>query len=133
MARCLACLASLGRCSLNFMPGTVVAISLKGPPFLCPGLRSNVSIWLGPPFIHKRMHERFRSGLPATALAKFSSQPDMEAPRTPAADNRNHSRRDNCKSKRDMGKLLGMASGVALAPREFAGLGALTRPRSPRG
>jgi len=28
-------------------PGIAVAVSLKGPPFLCPGLRSQVSVWLG--------------------------------------------------------------------------------------
>jgi hypothetical protein len=37
-----------------------------------------------------------RSGLPAVAAARFSNHPDIEAPRTPAADKRSHARRVNC-------------------------------------
>src|SRR5438132_6747517 len=88
------CLAILGRCSLILMPGTAVAISLNGPPLTVPGFKSNVSIWLGPPFIHRRMHERRRCGLLAAAAARFSSQPDMEKLTTPADVNVSHSRRD---------------------------------------
>ena len=72
------CLATFGRCSLILMPGTLVAISLKGPPLAWPGLRSKVSIWLGPPFIHSRMHERLRCGSSAAAAASRPSQPDSE-------------------------------------------------------
>src|SRR5579875_1352379 len=109
MARGFAFVARGGRCSLNLMPGTVVAISLKGPPLAWPGFKSKVSIWLGPPFIHKRMQARLRSGLAAAAAARFSSQPDIEAPSTPAADKRSHSRRVKCQSERDMGNLLCLA------------------------
>src|SRR5438876_3315562 len=88
------CLAILGRCSLILMPGTAVEISLNGPPLLVPGFKSNVSIWLGPPFIHRRMHERRRCGLLAAAAARFSSQPDIEKLITPADDSVSHSRRE---------------------------------------
>src|SRR3954464_10050228 len=88
-------LAIRGRCSLTWMPGTLVAISLYGPPLTWPGLRSNVSIWLGPPFIHSKMQERRRCGLVAVSCAIASSQPDIEQPTTPAADNCKASRRDS--------------------------------------
>ena len=78
MAMCFMCLAIFGRCSLILMPGTLVSISLNGPPLAWPGLRSKVSIWLGPPVIHSRMHERLRCGLAAVSAARASSQPDSE-------------------------------------------------------
>ncbi len=53
MAMCCAFRASFGKCSLMRMPGTEVWISRKGPPFACPGFRSKVSIWLGPPFMNR--------------------------------------------------------------------------------
>src|SRR5271156_3735745 len=99
---CLACLAKFGRCSLIFMPGTDVEISLDGPPLACPGLRSNVSVCAGPPFIHNKMQERLRSGSLAAATARRSNQPDEEQPSAPAADKRNHSRRDSCNEDRAM-------------------------------
>ncbi len=58
--------------------GDGVSISRKGPPLAWPGLRSKVSIWLGPPFIQSRMHDRRRCGWPAASAAMLSSQPDME-------------------------------------------------------
>src|SRR5205809_3734341 len=87
-------LAILGRCSLILMPVTEVSISLNGPPLAWPGLRSNVSIWLGPPFIHSRMHDRLRCGSFAAAPAMRSSQPDIEKPTNPAAVYRSRSRLD---------------------------------------
>src|SRR5262249_11421102 len=53
-------------------------MSLKGPPFLCPGLGSNVSVCAGPPAIHSRMHARF--GFPAFAVSAASrpSHPDID-------------------------------------------------------
>src|SRR5262252_6265610 len=89
------CWATLGRCSPILMPGTLVLISLYGPPLAWPGLRSNVSIWLGPPSIHKRMPDRFRCGALAPPLARAFSQPDIEPPSTPAADRVSHSRRES--------------------------------------
>src|SRR6202795_3659502 len=107
MARCSMCLAILGKCSLIWMPETAVSIALKGPPLACPGFRSKVSIWLGPPFIHRRMHERLRSGLVAFCCATASSQPDSENPTVPAmADNLSASRRDSlAESNMDDGPL----------------------------
>src|SRR5262245_2134071 len=89
-----ACCASFGRCSLILMPGALVSISLKGPPLAWPGLRSNVSVCEGPPFIHNRMQERRRCGLVAVSAASAGSQPDSEAPRTPAVLRRSQSRRE---------------------------------------
>ena len=63
-------LASFGRCSLILMPGDAVSISLNGPPLAWPGLRSKVSIWLGPPFIHSRMHDRLRCGFCAVVVGQ---------------------------------------------------------------
>src|SRR5437763_80678 len=93
MASLSPCLASFGRYSLKRTPGALVAVSLKGPPLEWPGFRSKVSIWLGPPFIHSRMHERRRWGFAAVSAARASSQPDVEQPSTPAVDSRSHSRR----------------------------------------
>src|SRR5262245_693689 len=87
------CLASCGKCSLILMPGTLVSISLTGPPFLWPGLRSKVSICEGPPFIHKRMQAFLRAGCAAAAAARFSIQPDMDTPAKPRLVRRNQSRR----------------------------------------
>src|SRR5262245_43562789 len=88
------CLATPGRCSLILIPGTLVAISLTGPPLACPGLRSNVSMWLGPPDIHRRMHAFLRAGCAAAAPARFSSQPDSDTPAKPRLLRRSQSRRD---------------------------------------
>src|SRR5947208_3593542 len=87
--------ATFGRCSLILMPGTLVAISLEGPPLAWPGLRSKVSICEGPPFIHRRMQALLRRGLAAAAPARFSNQPESEPPSTPAAESVNQSRRDS--------------------------------------
>ena len=52
------------------MPGTAVSIALVSPPFLWPGLGSNVSNWLGPPAIQSRMQAicRCRSSSAWTAI-----------------------------------------------------------------
>ena len=49
--------AIIGRCSQIFTPGIRVGMTLKGPRFWSgrSGLGSQVSIWLGPPAIHKRI------------------------------------------------------------------------------
>src|SRR5262245_14992823 len=52
-----ACSARSGRCSENFAPLIRVSIALNSPPVLVPGLGSNVSMWLGPPFIQRRRAE----------------------------------------------------------------------------
>src|SRR5207237_10673387 len=94
MARSSVSRASPGRCSLIRRPGVAVAISRNGPPLAWPGFKSKVSIWLGPPFIHSRMHDRRRWALAAASAAKASSQPDIEEPSAPAVDTLSHSRRD---------------------------------------
>jgi hypothetical protein len=76
------------------MPGTLVAMGLKGPPFSWPGLRSKVSSWLGPPLIQSRMHERLRCGFWAASSANAFSQPDIEGPTAPAAVSLSQSRRE---------------------------------------
>ncbi len=86
--------ARFGRCSEMRRPGALVWISRNGPPFFVPGLRSKVSIWLGPPFIHRRMHERLRCGSSAARAASVPSQPDRGTLTTPAADSLSQSRRD---------------------------------------
>src|SRR5262249_39136195 len=76
-------------------PGVAVAIALNGPPLAWPGLRSNVSVWLGPPAIQSKMHERRRRGSAATSSANVSIQPDSELATTPAADRPIQSRRES--------------------------------------
>jgi hypothetical protein len=77
IARSFICLATPGRCSLMRTPGAAVAISLKGPPLACPGFKSKVSVWLGPPFIHSKMHDLpcLAAALPAAAAANRGNQP----------------------------------------------------------
>src|SRR5271156_6881636 len=65
-------------------------MALNGPPFAWPGFRSNVSIWLGPPFIQSRMHDRLRCGLDAASAASAFSHPAGAPPETPAAAQRSH-------------------------------------------
>jgi hypothetical protein len=91
--RCLAIAASFGRCSLIRIPGTAVSISLNGPPFLWPGLRSQVSVWLGPPDIHRTMHAR--GGLAPAAAASRGSHGHAAAPKALARLMRTKSRRVN--------------------------------------
>src|SRR3954468_22787786 len=89
--------ATFGRCSLIWRPGTLVGIGLNSPAPLLSGLRSKVSLWLGPPSIQSRMQLLcLRAGgldppvAAAAWLARTFSQPDIEtAPTpTPAADSR---------------------------------------------
>src|SRR5262249_51045134 len=88
-------LAIFGRCSLIRMPDTRVAIGRKGPALAWPVLRSNVSSWDGPPFIHRRMHDFLgRPGAAAAAWASSSNQPETQGPRAPAAESFSQSRRD---------------------------------------
>jgi hypothetical protein len=48
-------LATPGRCSLISIPGALVFIGLNSPAPLLSGFKSRVSLWLGPPSIHRRM------------------------------------------------------------------------------
>ena len=76
------------------MPGTAVGIGLNSPPLAVPGFRSKVSLWLGPPSIHRRMQALCLTPASAARAASTPIQPDIAAPPTPAADNRRKSRRD---------------------------------------
>src|SRR5262249_39754145 len=85
---------SLGRCSLIWMPGTAVGMALYGPPLTWPGFRSKVSIWLGPPVIHRRMQAFLRFGCAAASLARASNHPAALQLATPADISRSQSRRE---------------------------------------
>src|SRR5579875_63438 len=80
------------------MPGTTVEIGLNSPPSLVPGFKSKVSLWLGPPSIHKRMQDLCLAGVSAVRLANTLSQPDSDTAETPAADSFSQSRRERCTS-----------------------------------
>ena len=58
--------AVFGRYSHIWMPATFVWTGRKGPPVGRPGFMSKVSIWLAPPFIHRRM-QRLPSFFAASA------------------------------------------------------------------
>src|ERR1700733_6617791 len=96
MAISLACLASFGKCGPTRMPGTDVWMGLNGPLLAWPGLGSNVSVWLGPPDIQRRMHDLRRFGCLAVSAARASIQPEAEAPMAPAAASRITCRRVSC-------------------------------------
>src|SRR5207249_10669419 len=91
---------SCGRCSPILRPAALVAISLNGPPLAWPGLRSHRSMVDGPPFIHRRMHDRFRAGSLAAAVARGAIHPETEAAAL-AAPSRRKPRR--LKSRERMG------------------------------
>jgi hypothetical protein len=93
MAACRVSRAKFGHSSQISIPGTAVAMGLKGPPCSVPGLRSKVSLWLGPPAIHSRMHDFGRALAAAAPRASAGNQPDSEDAITPAVDSRSHSRR----------------------------------------
>src|SRR3954447_21992864 len=78
-------LASFGKCSLICTPGTLVSIGLKVPGLGVPGFMSNVSLWLGPPAIHSRMHDLVFLVWSAAPLASRLNQPETERAETPAA------------------------------------------------
>src|SRR6185437_262042 len=98
--------AICGRYSLIRIPGTEVAVSLIGPPLAWPGFKSNVSRWLGPPFIQSKMQERLGFPWRATSAASVSIQPEAEPPKTPAAESRSKSRRET--SVMAIGRALGL-------------------------
>src|SRR4051794_39011660 len=92
-AQCCICLATRGRYSLIWMPGTDVGIAL----YSLSGLRSKVWDWLGPPFIQRRMQDLGFWPVEATWAAlepRVLNQPEVEVARTPAAERRIQSRRE---------------------------------------
>src|SRR5437762_11005396 len=96
MPRSLMAAASLVKCSLIRNPGTAVAISFEGPPFLWPGLRSQVSVWLGPPDIHRTMHAL--AGFFPAAAASLGNHGQAAAPNALATHIRSKSRRLNSRA-----------------------------------
>src|SRR5262245_18959987 len=86
--------ANFGKCSLIWMPGTLVLIGLKVPALAVPGFMSNVSLWLGPPAIHSRMHALGLVVWAAAPWAMTLNQPDRDRLDTPAAASFRASRRD---------------------------------------
>src|SRR5262249_30474042 len=85
MAACFMSWAILGKCSLISMPGASVLTGLNSPAPLDSGLRSKVSLWLGPPAIHSRMHDLVFLPWAAAARASTGRKPEDEAAETPAA------------------------------------------------
>src|SRR5262249_17653843 len=81
-----------GGCWWIFPRGGAVAFSWKGPRFWWPGLRSNRSMVLGPPFIHSRMHDRLRAGSFAAAFASGANHPDTLTPTLRAPTRRKYRR-----------------------------------------
>src|SRR5947207_7492271 len=94
MAACSICFANFGKCSLIWMPETEVGIGLNSRASLVPGLRSKVSLWVGPPSIHSRMHDLCLAPVCAACEASTFIQPDSAGARTPAEDSLKKSRRD---------------------------------------
>ena len=64
--------ARRGSSSQISIPGTLVEMDLYLPPVSVPGFGSNVSSWLGPPFIHKN---RQRLAPLASSAANMRSKP----------------------------------------------------------
>src|SRR4051812_45084129 len=88
------------------MPGALVLIARNGPPWAVFGLRSKVSLWLGPPSIHSTTQRLLRWPAWAVWLARIGSQPDSDAAPTPRADRLRKSRRDRPETFSDMVVLL---------------------------
>src|SRR6185312_8879227 len=96
--------AIFGKYSQTCSPVTFDGIGRKGPPVGRPGFMSKVSIWLAPPFIHKRMH-RFLDFLAASAALRAWASPPQFGTTSPdpitAAPLRN-ARRDKWESMVDL-------------------------------
>src|SRR5579883_840413 len=91
--------ACRGRCSLICTPGTLVLIGLNSPRTSTGafGLRSYMSMWLGPPASHTRMTDlRFEDELPLAARAL--SKPGSVRPPKASAPTRRKVRRFREKS-----------------------------------
>src|SRR5262245_51208006 len=76
------------------MPETLVEIGLNSPAPSAPGFMSKVSLWLGPPSIHRRMHDLVFVLVSAARAASGASQPDSDGASTPSDDRRRKSRRE---------------------------------------
>src|SRR5215510_7683882 len=69
--------ASRGRYSQTCKPVTRLWIGRNSPPVGRPGLRSKVSIWLAPPFIHSRMQRLPRFFASAAIVWELTSPPQL--------------------------------------------------------
>src|SRR5437773_2196339 len=76
------------------MPGTEVAIGLNSPASFVPGFRSNVSLWDGPPSIHRTMQDLVFLPVWAACVARTLSQPDADRAAAPTVDILSQSRRE---------------------------------------
>src|ERR1043165_296127 len=72
--------AMVGMCSQRWMPEALVSCALKGPLGDCPGLGSQVSMWLGPPASQSRMTESHLAISPA-AMAELRRRSTRFMPR----------------------------------------------------
>src|SRR4051812_32506320 len=99
------------------MPGTDVGMGLNSPAPLLSGLRSKVSLWLGPPSIHRRMQLLAFfpwAGAVAAVFASTFSHPDAEKVPPPAVANCMKDRRV-CSCRREeniFGRLRFQAGGL---------------------
>lgn len=66
-----------GRYSQTCIPVTFDWTGRNGPAVGRPGFMSNVSIWLAPPFIHRRMHRFLARAAAAAALRAWASPPQF--------------------------------------------------------
>src|SRR3954452_5844562 len=126
-------LDTLVQCSLISTPGALVLIGLKSPAPLLWGLRSSVSLWLGPPSIQRRTQcLALAFGLVRVSAARAdrtSIHPEAEAPNTPAADRPRKSRRGRSRRVRKNRA----RSAVSRAAKRSASRGCLGNPGAPRG
>src|SRR5262245_25038861 len=80
--------AIFGRCSMMRTPGSFVVVTPNGPRFSIgrSGLGSQVSIWLGPPVIQRRMTllRPFGDWPAAAAVARWRNRPGTLSPARPA-------------------------------------------------
>ena len=86
MASLSAIFAIRGRYSHTWRPVTLLAIGRNGPPVGRPGFMSKVSIWLAPPFIHRRMQCLPRFVASAAIAASANRPPQLATAAPPAAD-----------------------------------------------
>src|SRR5262245_59020883 len=79
-----ACFAILGRYSQTWIPGTLVPIGRKGPEMARPIFMSNVSRWLAPPAIQRRMHFLPCFFASWAIVSELNSEPQFPTARPPA-------------------------------------------------
>ncbi len=76
------------------MAGARVLMARNGPPVERPGFGSNVSMWLGPPLSHKRMHAlALGEGPGAASAGRDAKARATSAPKNALAPERRSARR----------------------------------------